>query len=54
MRIGDVLGLRFLAKVNMIHELTVTQNQITACSHFDDGCTAVQAGDVNAAGSVGL
>ena len=28
-RIGDVLGLRFLAKVNMIHELTVTQNQIT-------------------------
>ena len=29
MRIGDVLGLRFLAKVNMIHELTVTQNQIT-------------------------
>ena len=29
MRIGDVLGLRFLAKVNTIHELTVTQSQIT-------------------------
>ena len=35
--------------VGLLWELSgVVLDADAACSHFDDGCTAVQAGDVNA------